>query len=145
MVVNITPPTIVLVGHGAPSARHPLRYPFPRAGEGLTATAIGTLSLGIAAITTMFSVVDATLWRPLPLDAADRLTVVSVTRATAREGVLRLRWSRPMIALLENATTSFSALASFTPVSLSIAGSRSEIALPEQTNRPTVPRSSSGY
>ena len=117
-----------------------IRYAIRSLGRarGLTATAIGTLALGIAAATTMFSVVDATLWRPLPLDAADRLTVVSVTKATAREGATRLRWSRPVIALLENATTSFSTLASFTPASISIAGSRSAIALPEQVDGEVV-------
>jgi hypothetical protein len=56
--------------------------------------AIVALSLGIGATTTMFSVVDATLWRPMPLERSDRLAVVSVTKTTARDGLQRLRWSR---------------------------------------------------
>ncbi len=41
-----------------------------------TAVALATLGLGIAAATTMFSVVDAVLLRPLPFDDASRLVVL---------------------------------------------------------------------
>ncbi len=40
-------------------------------------TAIVTLALGVATATTIFSVVDAELWRPLPYRDADRLMAVS--------------------------------------------------------------------
>ncbi len=39
----------------------------------LTGTAVATLTLGIAAVTAIFSVVDATLLQPLPCPGADRL------------------------------------------------------------------------
>ncbi len=88
--------------------------------RGAAILAIVALSLGIGATTTMFSVVDATLWRPMPLERSDRLAVVSVTKTTARDGLQRLRWSRPGIAELEAATTSFESIASVTLTSITI-------------------------
>lgn len=43
---------------------------------GFAVTALATLALGIAAVTTVFSVVDVELWRPLPYPEADRLIAV---------------------------------------------------------------------
>jgi putative ABC transport system permease protein len=47
-------------------------------------TAILTLGLGTAAMTTVFSVADGELWRPLPFQEPDRLVVVSSRDTTAR-------------------------------------------------------------
>ena len=49
---------------------------------GFTAVAMLTLALGIGANTTMFSVVNATMFRPLPFPDADRLQTVWVGNAT---------------------------------------------------------------
>jgi putative ABC transport system permease protein len=66
----------------------------------VAATAILTLTLGIAATTTMFGVAWAALKSPLPFADSDRLLVLYLTRATAQDGTLKLRWSNPAIAAL---------------------------------------------
>src|SRR5262245_15204633 len=43
---------------------------------GFACIAIVTLTLGIATTTTVFSVADSELWKPLPLPSADRLTII---------------------------------------------------------------------
>jgi len=96
--------------------------------RGGAAVAILTLALGIAATTTMFAVVYAALLRPLPFDRPERLVMVYVTRATPKDGVVRLRWSRPVLEHL-NRASSFEALASFSAATIALAGGD---AAPEQ-------------
>src|SRR5262245_5963602 len=51
-----------------------------RRGPGFAAIAIGTLALGIGAVSTVFSLVDAIVLRGLPFDRADRLVFVRGVR-----------------------------------------------------------------
>jgi len=48
-----------------------------RRDPGFAIVAIVTLALGVATTTTVFSVADSELWRPLPFPAGDRLVVIS--------------------------------------------------------------------
>jgi putative ABC transport system permease protein len=58
-----------------------LRFAFRtlRQSRGYTAAAVLTLAIGIGAITTIFSVVDAALLRPLPYNESDRLVAIFET------------------------------------------------------------------
>ena len=55
-----------------------VRYGFRnlRRNRGFVVVTILTLALGIGANTTIFSVIDNTLWKPLPFPGADRLVLV---------------------------------------------------------------------
>src|SRR5207237_7824616 len=98
--------------------------------RGGAAIAIAALALGIGATTTMFAVVYAALVRPLPFDEPERLVMLYVTRATPKEGLVRLRWSRPVLTHLDR-TTSFDAIASFSAATIAVSG---DAAAPEQVD-----------
>src|SRR6185436_2224800 len=53
-------------------------------------TAIVTLGLGTAAMTTVFSVADGELWRPLPLPDPHRLLAVVSRETTGRRNAARI-------------------------------------------------------
>jgi putative ABC transport system permease protein len=97
--------------------------------RGVAVVAIATLALGIAATTTMFSAVYATLLRPLPFAESDRLVLLFTTRTTPNEGLVLTRWSRPLIDDLVRSVTSYESIASFTPALVAISGGVGE---PEQ-------------
>ncbi|NIR41158.1 MAG: hypothetical protein GWN07_35515, partial [Actinobacteria bacterium] len=75
------------VSRGRPveSVRHTVRGLVRRPAYALTV--IATLALGIGASTSIFTVVDALLLRPLPFDAPDELVVVSGSDASYSAGL----------------------------------------------------------
>ena len=79
----------------------------------VTAAAIVSIGLGAAATTTVFSVVDAALFRPPPFERASELAVLFVTRARPGEAPSRERWSWPRFRELVGAQRSFERVASF--------------------------------
>ncbi|HMD37450.1 MAG TPA: ABC transporter permease, partial [Vicinamibacterales bacterium] len=106
--------------------RHAVRSLLRMRGAGVLATL--TLAIGIGGATTMFSVVYAALLRPPPFADPDRLVILFNTRLTAHDGLQRLRWSYPNVLALEQAASSFEAIATATPTSISV----SEHGDPEQ-------------
>jgi putative ABC transport system permease protein len=80
-------------------------------GAGLAAMA--ALALGIGAATTMLSVVDAAIVQQVPFDDPSALVVLYNTRITPRDGLQRLRWSKPQALALERAASSFETLATY--------------------------------
>ena len=97
--------------------------------RGVAAIAVGSLALGIAATTTMFSAVYASLLRPLPFAEPDRLVMLFTTRTTPREGLVLSRWSRPLIDTLTASVTSYQSIASYGPTLISLSGGSGD---PEQ-------------
>jgi putative ABC transport system permease protein len=90
--------------------------------RGVAVVAIATLAVGIGATTTMFSLVYATLLRPMPFAEPDRLVILYNTRLTARDGLQRLRWSHPLVTALQQSAGSFEGIASFSGSSIAISG-----------------------
>jgi len=89
---------------------------------GFAATVIGTLTLGIAATTVVFSLVAGSLLRPPPFLGADRLVVLYRT-ASQGEATPRLtRWSYPRLTELARTARSFEAIASFGPNEINLGG-----------------------
>jgi len=99
------------------------------------AAAIATIALGIGVVTTMFSVVHAALFRPLPFHDPDRLAVLFLTQQTPRDGLMRQRWSWPDFVQLRQTLRSFEGVASHTPVFVNVAGGLGE---PEQIDGEVV-------
>jgi putative ABC transport system permease protein len=82
-----------------------------RRSPGYTAVAALTLALGVAATTTMFSVVEGVLLRPLALAAPDRLMDVAETMAPKR---LQGAVSVPDLADLRQQSRAFATLGGYT-------------------------------
>ena len=61
---------------GRAAAAHSIRMPAPGREPGFVATAVLILAVGIGASTAMFSIVQAVLFRPLGVEAPDRLVML---------------------------------------------------------------------
>src|SRR5919201_3763134 len=96
--------------------------------------AILTLTLGIGATTTLFSVVYAALLRPLPFPEPNRLVMLYVTRTTPRAGTVRGRWSFIEFTTLRSTASSFEDIAAYTAPTVAIGGNGE----PEQIDAETT-------
>ena len=85
---------------------------------GFTGIAIITLAVGIGVVTTMFSIANAALVRPLPFERADQLFEV---RKTAPGGA-RVWASLPVLQEWQSQNRSFSALAGSTALDVNLRG-----------------------
>lgn len=89
-----------------------------RNNPGFTAAAIITLTLAIGANTALFSVVNAVLFRPLPVAAPHKL--VNVYNSSPREMFDHLPLAYPDYADLRDSTKTLSGLLGFAPNSLAL-------------------------
>jgi predicted permease len=105
----------------------------------ITAAAIISIALGVAATTAVFGVVDAALFRPPPFDRANRMVMLYVTRRAGTDVVSKERWSWPRARRVGERATSFAGVASF---SSSVLALTSENADPEPLDAEMI---SSGY
>jgi predicted permease len=87
--------------------------------KGFTAVAVLSLALGIGANAAIFSLVDAVLLKPLPVEQPERL-VALYTEDAKNPGSLPL--SYPNFLDLRSGSRSFSALVAHRPVTLSLSG-----------------------
>src|SRR5512132_3022162 len=90
--------------------------------RGLSLAVIGTLALGIGALGTTFSLVDAALWRQPPFPHAERLAILYLTRATSTAPEYRMRWSYPEITTLRGLSGDFLSVANFSRTLLTLTG-----------------------
>lgn len=103
--------------------------------RGVSVAAVFSIALGVAATTSVFSVVDAALVRSPPFPAADRLAMLFITRQQPNASLERERWSWARSRLLRERATSFSHVASFSLAVLAITSAESE---PEPVNAELV-------
>jgi predicted permease len=92
----------------------------------VSAAAVLSIALGIAATTTIYSIVDAALFRPPPFDRAEQLAAVYLTRQAPNRPIERQRWSWPASVRLRQIATSFENVATFTLSVLAITGDDAE-------------------
>ncbi len=93
--------------------------------RGFAAMAILSLALGIGANTSIFTVINAVLWRPLPFAEPDRLVSVSQTMppepGSAEDSTMSV-WSYPRFEILRDASDVFEQIAAVSARELPITG-----------------------
>ena len=89
---------------------------------GVPATVVGTMAIGIGALVTAFTLVDAALWRSPPFADADRIVMVYTTRTTRAGQPLRERWSWPRIELVKRLASDIGTFANYSPSTLALTG-----------------------
>lgn len=87
-----------------------------------TAAAVLTLALGIGATTTIYGVVDATMLRPLPWQASDRLMDLSLTARAPNEEAQPMVWSYPKFETMRSLQRSYEGVAAYTTQELLLSG-----------------------
>src|SRR5262245_13144531 len=95
-----------------------------------TLVAVITIGLAIGATTSMFSVIEATLIRPLPFSEPDQLVMLYLTRGENSGAPARFRWAYPRFLALKQNATSFEELAAFGSSNLNITGVEQPLRVP---------------
>jgi len=90
-----------------------------RKSPGFTAVALLTLALGVGANTTVFSMIDGLLLRPLPVPEGNRLAVLGISQGHPN---LNYSFSEPLFRGLEQRHEVFSAVFAFDHATLQVRG-----------------------
>lgn len=95
----------------------------------LSLAVVGTLALGVAALTATFGIVNAALFRQPPFPHASRLAMLYLERNPRNEPARRERWSFSRYTLLGARQQSFEHVASYSPAALTLSGEGAEAEL----------------
>jgi len=101
-------------------ARYALRWLLRN--PGFAAVAILTLGLGIGTVTTIFSILDAAVLRPLPYREPDALMTVSITHEEKGGTAETFPWSSPKFESLRKHARSFESVAGHSRLDLNLTG-----------------------
>lgn len=89
-----------------------------------TAVAVlATSAAGVAALTAAFAMLDAAVFRDPPFPGAGRLAVPFTTHRSVAEPLHNERWSYRRVELLATRARSFSAVANYSPATVTLTGS----------------------
>ena len=89
---------------------------------GFTAVAVLTLALGIGTVTTIFSILDAAVLRPLPYRDSDELMTVAITHREGNASPETFVWSSPKFESLRRHASSFERVAAHSSIDLNLTG-----------------------
>lgn len=97
-----------------------------RKSPGFTAAAVLMLGLGIGVNSAVFSLISASMLRPLPFPEAERLVVLHQTYTEPGEVERPMRWSYPEFAAVRSTLTSVSDLAAYYADDVNLSGSSAD-------------------
>ena len=101
---------------------------------GFTAVAVLTLALGIGTVTTIFSILDAAVLRPLPYRDPASLMTVAITHREGNAAPDHFPWSAPKFDSFRRHATSFEKTAAWADIDLNLTG----VAEPERLSAEIV-------
>lgn len=107
-----------------------------RRAPGYAAALFGMMALGSAFLVTTFSQVDATLFRPPPFPAPDRLVMLYTVHSGPRQPEVRRRWPYARIQLLRQLTADIASVASYSPNLLTLTAEGEAQAVPSEVVSP---------
>src|SRR3954453_6866847 len=89
---------------------------------GFAAVPVATLALGIGTVTTIFSILDAAVLRPLPYRDPGALMSVSLTHQDPSSPAETFPWSYPKFESLRKHAASWQAVAAWVNTDLNLTG-----------------------
>jgi putative ABC transport system permease protein len=99
--------------------------------RGLSLAVVGTLALGLGALTITFMLVDGALWRAPPFPDAGRIAALYTTRTSSERGTQRERWSFAAIKMLREQSGELGLTANYSRSRMTLTGGGAESVIGE--------------